>query len=132
MNRAIWEISVTASDPNLIYILASGAVGVDGGLYGIYKSTDAGESFTFECCDGAPGGVASVTNPNILGWSEDGTGEGGQYYYDLAMGASPTDADRLFGAGINVWRSTDAGAKALAEAAKAATRARENFILMVC
>lgn len=104
------EISVTSADPNLIYILASGAVGVDGGLYGIYKSVDAGESFTFECCDGAPGGTASLTNPNILGWSEDGTGEGGQYYYDLAMGASPTDVNRLFGAGINVWRSTDAGA----------------------
>lgn len=104
------EISVTAASPNLIYILASGDVVADGGLYGIYKSTDAGESFTFECCEGSPGGAPTVTNPNILGWSEDGTGAGGQYYYDLALGASPTDANRLFGAGINVWRSINGGA----------------------
>lgn len=104
------EISVTAANPNLIYILASGDVGLDGGLYGIYKSTDAGESFTFECCDGSPVGTPTVTNPNILGWSEDGTGAGGQYYYDLALGASPTDATRLFGAGINIWRSLNGGA----------------------
>lgn len=104
------EISVSAADPNIVYVLASGDVGPDGGLYGIYKSTDAGESFSFECCDGGPGGAPTVTNPNILGWSEDGTGDGGQYYYDLALGASPTDADRLFGAGINVWRSLNGGA----------------------
>ncbi|MCH2224909.1 MAG: PKD domain-containing protein, partial [Crocinitomicaceae bacterium] len=103
------EISVSAADPNLIHILASGQVGADGGLYGIYKSTDAGESFTFECCDGSPGGTATVANPNILGWSEDGTGEGGQYYYDLAMATSPTDPNRVFGAGINVWRSINGG-----------------------
>jgi PKD repeat protein len=45
-----------------------------------------------------------------LGWSQDGTGEGGQYYYDLAMAASPTDPNRVFSAGINVWRSINGGA----------------------
>ena len=103
------EMSVTAADPNVVYFLNAGSVGVDGGLYGIYKSTDAGESFTFECCEGSPGGLATITNPNILGWSEDGTGEGGQFYYDLALAVSPTDVNKMFGAGINIWRSEDAG-----------------------
>lgn len=103
------EISVTAADPNIVYILAAGDVGADGGLYGIYKSTDAGESFTFECCGGSPVGTPALNNPNILGWSEDGTEGGGQYYYDLALGTSPTDPDRLFGSGINVWRSINGG-----------------------
>lgn len=104
------EIAVSAADPNIVYVLASGDVGPDGGLYGIYKSVDAGESFTFECCGSGAGGAPTTSNPNILGWSEDGTGAGGQYYYDLAMGASPTDANRVFGAGINVWRSENGGA----------------------
>lgn len=103
------EISVTPADPDLVYILASGKVNSEGGLYGIYKSTDAGESFTFECCGSGPVGTATVSNPNILGWSEDGAEEGGQIYYDLAMGASPTNADKVFAAGINVWRTENGG-----------------------
>ncbi|MFZ9028502.1 MAG: T9SS type A sorting domain-containing protein [Crocinitomicaceae bacterium] len=103
------EISVTAADPNLVYILASGNASGEGGLYGIYKSIDAGESFTFECCGSGPVGTATAFNPNILSWAEDGAEEGGQFYYDLALGASPTDPDKLFGAGINVWRSEDGG-----------------------
>ena len=37
-------------------------------------------------------------------------GDGGQYYYDLALDVSPTDADRQFAAGISVWRSENGGA----------------------
>lgn len=104
------EISVTAANPDHIYVLASGYADGYGGLYGIYISTDAGLTFTFQCCGTGPGGAPlPVTNPNILGWSGDGSGDGGQYYYDLALGVSPTDADKLFAAGISVWRSEDAG-----------------------
>ncbi len=103
------EIAVSPADPNLVYVLASGNVNGDGGLYGIYKSMDAGESFTFECCGTGPVGAASTSNPNILCWAEDGAQEGGQFYYDLALGISPTDENRLFAAGINVWRSIDGG-----------------------
>ncbi|MDX2359300.1 MAG: T9SS type A sorting domain-containing protein [Crocinitomicaceae bacterium] len=103
------EIAVSAANSDLVYIWTAGKVNGDGGLYGFYKSVDAGENFTFECCDGAPGGVATVTNPNMLGYAEEGDDEGGQYYYDLSVAASPTDADRVFGCGINVWRSLDAG-----------------------
>ena len=103
------EISVSNADPNIVYVLASGIVGPDEGLYGIYKSIDAGESFTFECCNGSPVGTPTVSNPNTLGWSNDGTGDGGQIYYDLSMGASPTNSNKLFTGGINVWRSEDAG-----------------------
>ncbi len=103
------EISVSAANPTAVYVWSSGAVSGDGGLYGYYKSSDSGESFTFECCGGSPVGTATASNPNMLGWSELGDEEGGQYYYDLAFGASPTDPDRVFGAGINVWRSTDGG-----------------------
>lgn len=103
------EISVSAADPTIVFAWTAGKVGGDGGFYGFYKSTDSGESFSFECCDGSPGGTATVANPNMLGYAEEGDEEGGQYYYDLAFSASPSDPDRIFGAGINVWRSLDAG-----------------------
>ena len=103
------EIGVSAADPDIVYVWAAGQVGPDGGLYGVYKSTDAGESFSFSCCGTGPGG-ATIQDPNMLGYAEEGDEEGGQYYYDLCMGVSPTNADRVFGAGINVWRSENGGA----------------------
>ncbi len=104
------EIAVTPADPDRVVVLASGSTPDGGGLYGIYQSSDAGASFEFMCCGDGPGGPWSEgTNPNILGWSGDGTGDGGQYYYDLALDVSPTDADRQFAAGISVWRSENGG-----------------------
>ena len=30
-------------------------------------------------------GPASINNINLLGWQPDGSDDGGQYYYDLAL-----------------------------------------------
>ena len=79
------------------------------GLVGIYKSIDAGESFTFECCGGSPGGTAGIINKNIVGYSGDLDENGGQYYYDLALDISPTESDSILAAGIMVVKSTDGG-----------------------
>lgn len=104
------EISVTPANPDFVYVLAAGSANGGDGLYGIYLSEDGGNSFDFQCCDNLPGGSYNNTdNPNILGWSEDGAEGGGQYYYDLALGASPTIDGRIYGAGINVWRSENHG-----------------------
>ncbi len=104
------EMAVTAADPNRVVVLASGSTAEGGGLYGHYVSYDAGLSFEFTCCGEGPGGPWEAgENPNILGWSEDGAGDGGQFYYDLALDVSPTDADRQFAAGICVWRTLDGG-----------------------
>lgn len=105
------EIAVTPANPDRVYALAAGAANGGEGLFGIYVSDDAGETFSFQCCGNGPAGQwAAGTNPNILGWSDDGTGNGGQYYFDLALGASPTVEGRLFAAGIIIWRSLNAGA----------------------
>ena len=104
------ELAVTPADPGRVVVLAAGSTPDGGGLYGMYHSYDAGETFEFMCCgDGPSGPWEAGTNPNILGWSEDGSGDGGQYYYDLALDVSPTDADRQFAAGICVWRSENGG-----------------------
>lgn len=104
------ELAVTPADPDRVVILAAGSTPEGGGLYGYYTSSDAGLTFETACCGDAPGGpFAADTNPNLLGWSEDGSGEGGQFYYDLALDVSPTDPDRQFAAGINVWRTLTGG-----------------------
>ena len=109
------EISVSLAAPDAVYALCSGSSDGLGGMYGYYVSHDAGETFGYACCgDGPVGGVSNEwvegINPNILGWSGDGTGDGGQYYYDLAHGASPTNPNKQFSAGISVWRTEDEGA----------------------
>jgi photosystem II stability/assembly factor-like uncharacterized protein len=113
------EICVTAAKPNRIYALLSGVINGGSGLFGVYVSDDAGATWTHKCCGAGPGGVAIPTttvgvtspgtNPNILGYSETGDTEGGQYYYDLAMAADPANGNKVHIAGINHWYSLDGG-----------------------
>lgn len=101
------EIAVSAADSNRIYALLSGAVGLLSGLYGIYVSNDAGETWTSSCCGAHMPNYLSPSNPNLLHWYDDGSGNGGQYYYDLALDVSPTNADSVLVAGVNLWISGD-------------------------
>nr|MBC8150598.1 T9SS type A sorting domain-containing protein [Bacteroidota bacterium] len=104
------EIAVSEAEPDAVFALASGDTPEGGGLYGYYVSHDAGSTFEMACCGDTPGGPwIAEENPNILGWGEDGSSDGGQYYYDLALGASPTDASKQFAAGICVWRTETGG-----------------------
>ena len=90
------EIATTADDPNYLYVLASKST--DDGFGGIYLSTNSGTSFT-----------TKATSPNILGWKRNGTDQGGQGWYDLALEVSPTNKQMVFVGGINIWKSTNSG-----------------------
>lgn len=103
------EIAVTPAAPNKVYALLTGQVNGGSGLYGVYVSEDLGSTWTFSCCGDQPGGPASLDNINMMAWADDGTDDGGQYYYDLALAVSPTDADQVFVAGVNLWVSNDGG-----------------------
>ena len=104
------EISVTAADPSKVYALCTGVANGGSGLYGIYVSDDEGLNWTFNCCGPQPAGVPDAnTNMNLMGWADDGSDDGGQYYYDLAFDVSPTNADSLFVGGVNLWISGDGG-----------------------
>lgn len=91
-------LAVTPANPEIIYALCSGN---DGGFYGVYKSTNSGSTWL---------PATTSLNGNLLGWTSDATGSGGQGWYDLAIAASPLDADIVYVGGVNIWKSTDGGA----------------------
>ncbi|TSA24696.1 MAG: hypothetical protein D4R67_11330 [Bacteroidetes bacterium] len=88
-------IAVTQANPNYVYFVISNN---SSGFYGLYRSTDAGLNFS-----------TRSTTPNILDWSCNGGGSGGQGFYDLAIAADPTNAEIIYVGGINVWKSTNGG-----------------------
>lgn len=89
-------IAVTPANPNYVYVVAANASGYDA----LYRSTDGGNSFT----------IRSQTTPNILDWSSNGSGAGGQSWYDLDIAADPEFKDIIYVGGINIWKSLDGGA----------------------
>lgn len=92
-NESRYAIGVSADQPNIVYLVG----GDNGGLAGIYRSTNSGSTFTTQ-----------ATTPNLLGYDVNG-GTGSQAWYDLVMVADPTDANTIYVGGINIWKSTDGG-----------------------
>jgi len=90
------EIAVTEADPNYIYALLSNSS--NSGFKGLYQSTNGGSSFTLKS-----------NSPNILGWKKIGNDAGGQGTYDLALTISPTNKNKLFVGGVNMWTSNNGG-----------------------
>lgn len=104
-----WEIAVTQAATQNVYCFAPGNIDSSDGTVGMYVSTDEGQTFSMRCCGTAPGGKPDSVNVNMMCWDAKGLELGGQYYYDLGLNVSPTDANRIYVCGINVWISTDGG-----------------------
>jgi len=88
------KLAIAPSNNAIIYALC---VDVNGGLFGIYKTINAGLSWTF----------IPPTN-NIL---EGGTGGGigGQGNYDIGFTVDFTNPNKLYVGGVNMWGSTNGG-----------------------
>ncbi|NTV83729.1 MAG: hypothetical protein HGA23_05440, partial [Bacteroidales bacterium] len=75
-------IAVTNANPEIVYFLVSKG---DNGFQGLYRSLDAGITFT-EMSD----------SPNIMGWDCSGSDGGGQAWYDLALVADQFNPDIIY------------------------------------
>ena len=93
------ELAVSSHYNSVVYAIMANS---SSALYGIYRSTDDGVSFT-QVFNGAPSGN------NLLGWNCNGTGTGGQGWYDLCIISDPNNSDIVFIGGVNTWKSSDAG-----------------------
>ncbi len=88
-------IAVTPANPEVIYALFSES---DYSFHGLYKSTDSGDNWTQQS-----------NSPNIFGWNTDGTGTGGQSWYDMSLGVAPNNENLVYVGGINIWKSDNSG-----------------------
>ena len=88
-------IAVTQANPEYVYFLVSDN---NSGFKGLYRSTNSGLTF-----------IEQSDSPNIFDWSCDGSGTGGQGWYDLALAADPLSANTIYAGGVDVWKSTDGG-----------------------
>lgn len=86
------KLAIAPSDPDYIY-----AAAVDGqdGAYGIYKSINAGTSWSY---------INSGVNMLEGG---DGSSPGGQGTYDLGFTVNLTNKNTVYIGGVNIWASTD-------------------------
>jgi PKD repeat protein/photosystem II stability/assembly factor-like uncharacterized protein len=89
-------IAVSPANPEYVYFLQSESA--TSGFKGVYRSVDAGLNFS-----------TRSTSPNILDWSCDGSGTGGQGWYDLVIEADPANAEIIYVGGVDVWKSSDGG-----------------------
>lgn len=86
------ELAVTPAAPDVVYAVFGGT----SGLAGIYRSDDAGKSFSLRS-----------SSPNVLG--EFGYSRSAVTWFALALAASPLDENDLYVASFNIWRSRDGG-----------------------
>jgi PKD repeat protein len=88
-------IAVTPANANYLYVLASKT---DYSFGGLFRSTNSASTFS-----------TMSTTPNIFDWSTNGSGSGGQGWYDIAIDASPANANEITIGAVNTWKSTNGG-----------------------
>jgi len=90
-----------AVSPHLSTLVDVLACDEEEGLAGLWYSNNSGASFTRY--------FTGTNSNNMLNWSYNASGSGGQGTYDLAYAINPTNSDEIWLGGINTWKSTDGG-----------------------
>ncbi len=83
------ELSICENTPTTVYAGVSQTISGGAGLYGIYKTTNGGATWTLQ-----------ATSPNMYA---------GQGWYNLVVQAHPTDASQVWSNGLDAYKSTDNG-----------------------
>ncbi|MEO1259242.1 MAG: LamG-like jellyroll fold domain-containing protein [Bacteroidota bacterium] len=116
------RLAVTDADPNRLYAVLIGQYndGVnDNNFLGVYRSDDAGESWTLPNANanGGPGGPYAGNHTCLVTfWFNDNhryPNSGSEYnqgFYNLALDASDTDPDKFLVGFLNMFKSEDGGA----------------------
>lgn len=92
------EIAVTPTSPGVVYLLCGGVANAGGTFGGVYRSLDAGASFSLRS-----------NAPNVLGRAGDGSDNASQSMYDLAIAVSNTASATVITGGVRCWSSTSSG-----------------------
>jgi photosystem II stability/assembly factor-like uncharacterized protein len=89
------NLGIAASSPGTLYASVQNTSGLFGSLLGIWKSTNGGASWT----------QLSATNATC---NEPG-GQGAQCWYDMYVYVDPTNANTVYFASEDIYKSTDGG-----------------------
>lgn len=96
---AFMKIAVTPADANYVYVINSRDHLGNDSFDGVYRSTDAGVTFTKQ----------SGTLPCITGYKDDGAISRGQPNYNLFIVSDPVDKNIVYAGGVKSWKSIDGG-----------------------
>lgn len=101
------RLAVSKADPNRVYVVLIGeAKAGDDGFIGIYRSEDAGESWTLPNAP-AGGPYNDTDHPNMA--TIGATGGYHQGYYNLGLDVSDSNPNELLAGFLKLWRSKDGG-----------------------
>lgn len=94
------EIAIAPTDPDILYAMAGSSVNLSGGVVGVWKTTNGGDSWTQ---------VAAPANVSANGCA-NATAGGAQMWYDAALKVNPVNPDVVIMSAVDMFRSTNGGA----------------------
>ena len=111
------SIAIAPSNQQTMYALAATILdgNFDNGLHGVFRSTDGGSTWVARVRNTSPSKINTVllSNPVFAYLTECGFGTSSflnQGWYDNGIAVDPLDANRVWVAGVDTFRSDDGGA----------------------
>jgi photosystem II stability/assembly factor-like uncharacterized protein/PKD repeat protein len=98
------RMTVTPAAPELVYVVLIGdSKPGDNGFIGVFRSADAGESWTLP--NPPVGGPYTNAHPNLM--TLNNTNPLYQGFYNLCIGASHQNPNQVLIGGLNLWKTDD-------------------------